>query len=478
MKRALLVVAGVVATLLWVWYLASPDPVRNQAMATAVKRKADNPKARQDRPHVDHAPFFKTPLATPQEATTRCLSCHKDAAAQVMKTPHWLWLSGDVQRDGKLVRTGKRNLMNNFCISVNGNWASCTKCHAGYGWGKKDYDFTKAENVDCLVCHDGSGTYTKSGMGLPPKKLDLALVAGSVRMPRRENCGTCHFNGGGGMGVKHGDLDDSLINPMENIDVHMGRLDFTCVDCHKTQEHLIAGKFNTTYTDATRTVRFDCIDCHTQTPHGDAQLNNHVRRIACQTCHIPQFARKYPTKMTWDWSQAGNFNRNENQHEYLIIKGEFKYDQGVTPEYRWYTGRMERYVMGDRISGNALDVNAPIGSRTDPSAKIWPFKIHRGKQIYDPVNRMLIPPVTSGEGGFWSDFDWKFAARKGMEIAGLPYSGKYDFIPTQMYWPINHMTAPAKQALSCSRCHAKDSLMDWKVLGYEGDPLGGKADVK
>ncbi len=38
--------------------------------------------------------------------------------------------------------------------------------------------------------------------------------------PDRTNCGSCHFNGGGGNNVKHGDLDESLYNPTETTDVH------------------------------------------------------------------------------------------------------------------------------------------------------------------------------------------------------------------------------------------------------------------
>lgn len=135
-----------------------------------------NPIANRTRAHLDHGAYFKDPVKSPQEMTKKCLSCHKEAAKEVMKTPHWSWLSGDVERQGKTVRIGKSNLMNNYCISVSGNWASCTKCHAGYGWTDKNFDFTKSENVDCLVCHDGSGTYTKGKGGLPTPTVDLAAV--------------------------------------------------------------------------------------------------------------------------------------------------------------------------------------------------------------------------------------------------------------------------------------------------------------
>ncbi|OYZ15090.1 MAG: hypothetical protein B7Y39_16720 [Bdellovibrio sp. 28-41-41] len=447
------------------------------SMAESVEKKVvpKNPLDHKVRPHLDHSAFFKKPITSPQEITLQCLSCHKDAAHQVMQTPHWTWTSGDVVRNGKSLKTGKKNLMNNFCISVSGNWASCAKCHAGYGWKDKNFDFTKKENVDCLICHDGSGTYSKGKEGMPDPKLDLAAVARSVRVPYRENCGTCHFNGGGGMGVKHGDLDDSLLNASEETDVHMGRLNFQCIDCHKTKEHLIPGKVNATYTELTKAERFDCTKCHTEKPHKDHRINEHISRVACQTCHIPEFARKYPTKMEWDWSQAGNSKHKENPHEYLKIKGSFKYDEGVIPEYAWYNGKMNRYITGDKLdSEKDHAINEPLGARQDLSAKIWPFKVHHAKQIYDPINQILIPPITSGEGGYWSKFDWSFAAKKGAEVAELPYSGKYAFTSTHMYWPINHMTAPAKKSLSCKDCHSPSGRLDWKLLGYEKDPVSGK----
>jgi mono/diheme cytochrome c family protein len=49
--------------------------------------------------------------------------------------------------------------------------------------------------------------------GPPGKKLfkapDLTQIAQHVGKPGRANCGACHFSGGGGDAVKHGDLDSS-----------------------------------------------------------------------------------------------------------------------------------------------------------------------------------------------------------------------------------------------------------------------------
>ncbi len=434
--------------------------------------KAKNPLANRLLPHLDHSSFFKDSIDLPQMVTQKCIKCHPNSAKEVMKTAHWTWTSGDAVRNGKVIKLGKRNQINNFCISVVGNWASCTICHAGYGWENKDFDFTKEENVDCLVCHDGSGTYAKTKKGLPNKTVKLNVVAGSVRRPYRENCGICHFSGGGGMGVKHGDLDESLVNPNQELDFHMGKLNFQCVDCHTTHQHVIPGKVNTTYTDETKVVRIECDNCHTEKPHKENRLNEHAVRIACQTCHIPEFARKLPTKMTWDWSKAGDSTRKDSPHEYLKIKGEFHYEEDVVPTYAWFNGKMDRYVVGDKLdTAKEHYINRPLGSRNDLKAKIWPFKVHHAEQPYDPINNILIPPITSGEGGFWTKFDWSYAIKKGAEINNLPYSGKYGFTPTKMFWPINHMVTAKKKALTCKDCHSSNGRINWVELGYDHDPI-------
>ena len=46
-----------------------------------------------------------------------------------------------------------------------------------------------------------------------------------------------------------------------------------------------------------------------------------------------------------------------------------------------------------------------------------------------------------------------------MAGTGAPFSGKVDFIRTEMTWPITHMVAPAEQALSCEECHRKNGRL-------------------
>ena len=150
------------------------------------------------RPHFDHAAVIQGPFATPQDVTRACLGCHPSATS-VMQTAHFTWLGDEVQVPGHpgKVRIGKKNLINNFCIATIGNEKACTKCHAGYGWADAKYDFSRSENVDCLVCHEHGSGYVKGAAGLPESGVDLIAAARSVGTPGRENCLSCHAYGGG-----------------------------------------------------------------------------------------------------------------------------------------------------------------------------------------------------------------------------------------------------------------------------------------
>lgn len=429
------------------------------------------------REHMDHSHLITSEIKSGPEATKACLKCHPDAARQMMPTSHYQWVGANVEvpgHDGK-TRIGKRNLLNNFCIGIQGNWKSCTSCHAGYGWEDNSFDFADESKVDCLVCHDWSGTYAKGPAGIPGPDVDLTAVAKSVGYPKRNNCGVCHNFGGGGMGVKHGDLDSSLNFPMERDDVHMGGHDLLCIDCHKTSKHKISG--TSMSVSITRDNGVFCTDCHQKAPHTDERINAHLESVACETCHIPTYARRNPTKTYWDWSSAGDATRTEDPHHYLKIKGEFKYDTDVMPLYRWYNGTAERYLLGDKIDPSKVTaLNLPVGSINDPQAKIHPFKIHAAMQPYDAGNNTLTVPTTSGKDGYWTNFDWNQAMQLGAVATGTQYSGTYGFAPTEMFWPLSHMVVRGKDALSCTSCHGDTGRMDWKGLGYAGDPMqiGGR----
>lgn len=464
---------------------------------------------------ADHGKFkeLQKTFATGPDVTKACLSCHTEAAKQVHRTKHWTWEFLNPENEQRL---GKKNVMNNFCISISQNYPFCTSCHAGYGWTDKNFDFTSEVNVDCLVCHDTTGNYKKypgfaghpvyREMEFPPKSgkivkpVDLTKVAQKVGKTSRDNCGACHFFGGGGDGVKHGDMDSSLASPDAELDVHMDAagLDFTCGTCHKTSSHDVPGsRYTPTAMDkggflipgeTEKRNPATCQACHGNQPHpvkaeegkdndGD-KLNLHTSRIACQTCHIPSIARGgVATKLSWDWSTAGKMGpdgkpmviKDENGHvTYDSRKGDFVLGENVTPEYVWFNGKVKYTLLGDKVdkSNEPVAINRIEGSASDGVSMIWPMKVMRGVQPFDPVNQTLVMPHTAGNDkiGYWKNYDWEIAIADGMQNMGAPFSGKVDFIKTEMFWPTTHMVAPKDKALTCVECHSANGRLN-KVAG-------------
>lgn len=399
--------------------------------------------------------------------TRNCLTCHEKEGQAILRTAHWNWHGASPYTVGheKRIDLGKKSAaINNFCINLNGNWPRCTSCHIGYGWEDPHFDFTDMTRIDCLVCHDTTGKYKKAppAAGFPEKNLDLITIAQNVGRPSRSTCGmNCHFRGGGDA-VKHGDLSSILETPDKQHDVHMGvsggGLNFKCQDCHKTRNHMISGR-----SISVPAVEGDlsCEYCHTDRPHVgreliDHHLNKHTRHVACQTCHIPLYSKGNPTKIFWDWSTAGQ-DREVAEDKYgkpiyAKQKGNFQWKEAVKPTYFWYNGTVKRYLLGDRINERGpTELTQPMGSINDPASRIYPFKLHGGKQISDKVYRYLITPKLWD--GFWKHWNWDKAAREGMQAAGLPYSGQYEFVETVMYWGLTHEVVPKENALACAQCH-------------------------
>ncbi|MFA8341488.1 MAG: tetrathionate reductase family octaheme c-type cytochrome [Rhodothermaceae bacterium] len=425
---------------------------------------------------VDHSKFeiLQKKFKSPQEVTEACISCHTERHTEIMKSNHWNWERAEYVEGRGIVYLGKKNALNNFCIGADDNEEACAKCHIGYGMDEKDFSYSNERYVDCLVCHDNTESYAKAPNkgGAPVATLDLNEIAMSVGNTKRSNCGVCHFYGGGGDNVKHGDLGSSMFEPTRDIDVHMDikGMNMECTECHTTENHNISGKmYSLSSMNLDRTT---CEQCHTERPHESDILNNHTLKVACQTCHIPEYAKAgNATKMTWDWSTAGKLKNGEPYHEedengnhtYLSIKGSFTYATNVKPDYIWFNGTADHYLLGDVVEDTTkpLVINNLHGSYADVNSKIVPVKIHRSKQPFDPINKMLIKPKLfsphKGDGAYWIDFDWVKAAEVGMKNVNMPFSGKVSFIETEMYWPVNHMVATKEKTVQCIECHTSDN---------------------
>ena len=462
-------------------------PGRSMAHQTTIKYQLWNT--------VDHSQHkaLQRPFENGAQITEACLSCHNDAAEQFKETIHWTWKFGEEK--------GKAGYsINNFCISANkGADKGCYSCHPG--WGKE------TETINCLACHGRAdfnfeeaftdykafAAETEDPESLELAEMiqtDIASAAQKVGLPERKNCGSCHFYGGGGDGVKHGDLDSSMAKPNKALDVHMGTdgQDFTCTRCHTTVRHNVAGRMYTApaYTERKSlieddlTAKITCESCHGSRPHSEAssvgeKANDHTDKVACQSCHIPTFARVNPTKMLWDWSTAGKLKDGKpyttedqfGQHDYMSIKGTMAWDKNVKPEYQWFNGSIESVTVKDPVDpSGTVAVSHPVGGADDPNSRIFPFKVHHGNQPYDKVNKTLLGPLLSGPNGYWTTFDMQDALARGQQALEVPYSGEYDFVKTTYVFPTTHMVAPKDNVVACTECHDRTESRVANLTGF------------
>ena len=90
---------------------------------------------------ADHTKFkeLQKHFSSGPEVTKTCIKCHTEAAKQIHKTKHWTW---EFLNPENKQRLGKKNIVNNFCITPKSNFEHCAACHVGYGWKDDTFDFT------------------------------------------------------------------------------------------------------------------------------------------------------------------------------------------------------------------------------------------------------------------------------------------------------------------------------------------------
>ena len=143
---------------------------------------------------------------------------------------------------------------------------------------------------------------------------------------------------------------------------------------------------------------------------------------------------------------------------YDFKKGDFKWEENVVPEYHWFDGDIRYTLFGEPIDDSGVvPINQVKGGPDDPKSRIWPFKVMRGKQPYDKQNMILAIPHLFGKDpdAYWKSFDWGKALQAGLLARGVEFSGDYDFVETEYFWPVTHMVAPKEDALGCADCHSR-----------------------
>lgn len=427
------------------------------------------------------------------EGTQTCLQCHQEEAENFFHSQHYQWKGNApniVNSNGK--KLGKMNTLNDFCTSPTGNWIGfvknsrgdviskgCSACHAGKGVLPADKsDKKQLENIDCLMCHasgyrrdlyqNDNGEYEWKPI-LWKNQEGLDSVAKRISAPTRAMCLRCHSASGGGPNFKRGDIEYVLANPPREHDVHMASegKNMQCVTCHAGEKHRVLGRgTDLSGTDtANKRLTCDSTACHGSPQHKNPVLNKHAESVNCTVCHIPKFAKSEPTDMMRDWSKPF-YNQEADRYTATIST-----QKDVTPVYAWFNGFTRAQLPGEPVkpmADGSAGIMIPQGSRDDPTAKIFAFKLHKGRLPLLAGKNWLIPITV--EHFFSNGQIGPAVTNAAKEVYGIE-NASYSWIETTRYMGIFHGVQPKANALKCADCHGANGRMDWKALGYKGNPM-------
>jgi RNase P subunit RPR2 len=386
--------------------------------------------------------------------------------------------------------SGKWKEVNTYCTAPEPADFACRSCHVSTG---KVSNLT-VNDTDCLICHNDTykralgpqtnqvtvmdwtganktynfpikvnGDYQfQPRYDLMPAGTTMLSLAQNVQKPTRLTCLNCHAKAGGGDGVKRGDLAmENVASTNANLDVHMDAdgANLTCQSCHVPNNHLIPGKGVDLRVSEGGTVT--CQQCHTTAPHTtNAELNEHTTRVACQTCHIPRFAKAtVGTELSRDWTTP-HWNPAGCNGQGAWIGEEVK-GYNVVPTYQFWNGQSDIYNFGETIApeSGVYDMAKALGSIND--GKLYPMKVHTSVQpLHNASNRIVQYDV------LWQFMTGKYeeAATRGVTFMGL--SGPYSWVTTSADQLITHGVEPKENALQCAACHDTNTQMNLQSLGY------------
>lgn len=431
----------------------------------------------------------------------------------------------------------------------------CGQCHIVGQYGPisgammPGYKPTDAEwqATDCLICHAAEydmnyRQVTKDPNGKLRWEHDRSFIAAmSVRNPTAENCMHCHQHNLGGdtypgnaAALNLGRDRPRLNHPGakrgtpygSDWDVHAAA-GLECLNCHVSRGHKIArGQMGVDLVaNDLPDVEVSCTKCHDTDPHASGDYadiyNDHVDKIACETCHIHKL---YPDNLIFrDWASPVF---NEEHGIYVPTNAPFSGEPGNAIIYRWFNGygTFMANALGDNPNGaglyKALDTTPneawaglsgfdydedyektfrPVGQTG--KSKIYPFKRFQSV-MYEDLNNQgpyggMILPVDYHT--YYTTGDAEKAVRVAMDrkIMKMMYGAMFKYYMMNRFmaymrvdgwntnfsmdriapYPmrnegmlmINH--AIQKTGRTCNECHTANGLLDFKALGYTPDEI-------
>lgn len=406
---------------------------------------------------------------------SNCLGCHDAKATEVLGSVHYKWAgpTPDMLNQPGTTQGKISNAVNSYCINILGDWPACGACHAGRGKNPASFPSDKA-NVDCLMCHNAA--YAMARIRLADGSMGVSTpndcYVQEVTKPTRTNCLKCHANAGGGDAVKRGDLSMATItNTDANFDVHMdadnAATNLSCQSCHTFVGHKVTGKGSDLRpTDYASEVA--CTTCHTtkgnSNGHATAAVNRHQQRVACQSCHVPTYA-KVATETHRDWRYKHDGRDATTCTSTDPCPGHPHADKAanLTPELRFWNRKSDNALLGEiaqiasdtglfQTSRPDGDINGPLGN------KLYPFKYKTAAQPLvhggNCDGKLLALDTFVYLKGTGNVND---AVNSGLANQGCTNVGSIEWVTTDTFGLLNH-GVPTSATITCTQCHPSGNL--------------------
>ena len=334
-------------------------------------------------------------------------------------------------------------------------WNTCTDPAApcSYQWRETvtRTDYQGVVRSWLLPIEGPNGDY-QYGPNQAAMAIDIVQAAQTVHLPTRATCLRCHAYAAGSDCGKRGDLGSASVTPPVWADVHMSPdgQNFNCQNCHTMVNHHVLGRgLDIRENDRPEMMTCTSGGCHTTTPHTNTARNQHAVRVACQSCHIPLYAKLNSTEMSRDWNTPV-----WSQSVYGGQGGFVPHDtraMNVVPSYKWFDGTSNVYAIGQVAQQNAngqYNFGSPNGWVNTAGAKIHPMKEHTSNSAM-LANGVIVPHATST---YFFTGDFALAVEEGKQLSGM--TGTWSMVPVHTYQTINHTVEPSTSALACGQCHA------------------------
>ncbi len=359
--------------------------------------------------------------------------------------------------------------------------ADCFLCHLrGYNFEERIAQLEKGNYQWAVVAATGIGVVSGSVKdGEQPKiaynkrffNADGTVLLPWNGPPPSQNCVYCHRRSDV---FKRGFTWSDMRNP--EIHYQQG---MQCVDCHPAElDHQIAkgrSEINRVADELDGSM-MDCQECH-EAGFGGATLPrhktvrpSHVRRMACQVCHIPRiqrattmgfesttgeliFVTKPPgTKQAGDPAVWGpDYERRQGGVIYPFNTFYMVWWANLDEDGVLYPLFLREQAAGwklfrDQVTDDNQDGQPDVNRPEEIIAGLKAYaEILRGNQRFRRVNPVYISP----EGAFHLDEAGRLT-RLDRDVTGL----------AKINFPISHNVAPARLALGtheCIECHATDA---------------------